>query len=295
MAAAPTAIARPLSIGLILALLLAPAWAPLRADATTGTKAGTTALISYEILARYPHRTGAFTQGLEVVDDALYESSGLYRASFVTRWYLDQTCDPAPDTASASTACHHKTELRRHIAPEYFAEGFTVFGDKAFLLTWRSNKGFVLDANTLAIERSFEYPGEGWGLTHDRESLIMSDGSARLRFLDPTTLRQQKTLDVTEHGKPLVYLNELEWIDAGVLAPQPRLLANIWQTDEIAVIDPQTGVVTARLDLRKLYPRRRSGEDVMNGIAFDPADNTLLITGKRWRYLWRIKLQSPLP
>lgn len=276
MAVVANTIAKPASIGLVLTLLIAPLCTPVEAENAPR--------IDYEIVERYPHQTAAFTEGLEVVDGALYESSGLYRESFVTRWHLDGTAEN-----------ESKTDVKRDIAPDYFAEGFTVFGDKAYLLTWQSGKGFVLDATSLHIERSFDYSGEGWGLTHDHKSLIMSDGTARLRFLDPQTLREEKTLDVTEHGKPLTYLNELEWIDAGVLAPQPRLLANIWQTDQIAVIDPQTGVVTARLDLGKLYTRRSRGEDVMNGIALDPADNTLLITGKRWRYLWRLRLTAPLP
>lgn len=276
MAAVPIANAKSLSIVLILALLTAPVSTTLWAKNAPN--------IGYQIVERYPHHTAAFTEGLEVVDGALYESSGLYRESFVARWHLD-----------GSPGNESQAPFKRDIAAEYFAEGITVFGDKAYLLTWQSGKGFVLNAESLHIERSFEYSGEGWGLTHDHESLIMSDGTARLRFLNPKTLREEKSLDVTENGKPLTYLNELEWIDAGVLSPQPRLLANIWQTDQVAVIDPQTGVVTARLDLSKLYPSRRRGEDVMNGIAFDPADNTLLVTGKRWRYLWRLRTTTPLP
>lgn len=262
------------TLALACALALSPAqWA--RADTRT-------ALVPFEIVQRYAHRTGAFTQGLEIARGQLYESSGLYNQSFVTRWQLDGPTD---------------TDRRQEIASEYFAEGFTVLGDKGYLLTWQSGKGFVLNAQTLQIERSFDYAGEGWGLTNDGRALIMSDGTARLRFLDPETLREQKTLDVTENGRPLADINELEWIDAGPLAPQPRLLANIWRTDQIAVIDPQNGHVTARIDLRPLYPynKRRSGEDVLNGVAVDPADHTLLVTGKRWRYLWRIRLNAPLP
>lgn len=237
------------------------------------------ATVAHTVVERYQHCTQAFTEGLQLVGDELFESSGLYRESYVARTRLD---------CSVSGP-------RRALAPEVFAEGLTVLGDKAYLLSWQSGIGFVLDRDSFAIQRSFTYEGEGWGLTHDAHTLIMSDGTARLRFLDPQTLQTVRTLDVTENGKPLVNLNELEWIPAGELGPQPRLLANIWLLDQIAVIDPQTGVVTARIDLGRLNPRRRAGEDVLNGIAFDPRDNTLLVTGKRWRYLWRLRLNAPLP
>lgn len=237
--------------------------------------------LTYEVIARYPHRTHAFTQGLELAGDTLYESSGLYEKSYVARWQ--------PENDSAIT--------RVDIPARYFAEGLTRFGDKLYLLTWQSGVGLVLNAHTLQREGTFRYSGEGWGLTHNQRALIMSDGSARLRFLDPVTLRQTSTLDVILNGAALQQLNELEWIDAGALAPQPRLLANIWQTDHIVVIDPASGRVTATLDLTALNPRaqRTTDEDVLNGIAYDRRDQTLLVTGKRWRYLWRIRLHSALP
>lgn len=241
-----------------------------------------TPLVQYEEVARYPHRSAAFTQGLELIGDTLYESSGLYHESFVMRWQLDHA-----DALTSSTK----------IADKYFAEGLTVLGEKLYLLTWESGTGLVLNAATLEVERSFNYAGEGWGLTHNTHDLIMSDGTNRLRFINPQTLREEKSIAVFENGNPVTYLNELEWIDAGTLTPQPRLLANIWQTDNIVVIDPETGNVTARINLANLYPtrERRRGEDVLNGIALDHNDNTLLVTGKKWRYLWRIKLQSALP
>jgi len=237
--------------------------------------------LTYEVIARYPHRTGAFTQGLELAGATLYESSGLYGQSYVARWQ--------PENDSAIT--------RAEIPSRYFAEGLTRFGEKLYVLTWQSGTGLILNANTLQRETTFRYSGEGWGLTHNHRELIMSDGSARLRFLDPVTLRQTSTLTVTLNGSPLQQLNELEWIDAGALAPQPRLLANIWQTDSIVVIDPASGRVTATLDLTALNPpaQRMATEDVLNGIAYDRRDQTLLVTGKRWRYLWRIRLHSALP
>lgn len=237
--------------------------------------------LHYRIVERYDHSGLAFTQGLELADGQLYESSGLYKKSYIARWRLDQT-------AAIS---------RVHTAPNLFAEGLTVFGDNVYLLTWQTGIGLIFDRTTLRPKGRFSYSGEGWGLTHDTRQLILSDGTNQLRFLDPKSLRTQATLNVTENGQPLINLNELEWIASGALTAQPRLLANIWQTDSIAVIDPQSGKVTARIDLSKLLPQRqrREEEDVLNGIAYDASDNTLLVTGKRWRYLWRIRLLGVLP
>src|SRR5690606_31208086 len=142
--------------------------------------------LTYEVIARYPHRTGAFTQGLELAGATLYESSGLYGQSYVARWQ--------PENDSAIT--------RAEIPSRYFAEGLTRFGEKLYVLTWQSGTGLILNANTLQRETTFRYSGEGWGLTHNHRELIMSDGSARLRFLDPVTLRQTSTLTVTLNGSP---------------------------------------------------------------------------------------------
>ncbi len=148
----------------------------------------------------------------------------------------------------------------------------------------------MIDAATLQPVGDFHYDGEGWGLTNDGERLIMSDGSAQLRFIDPATLQETHRLTVRDGGRPLRWLNELEWLPAGSLDAEPRLLANVWQRDRIVVIDPASGEVTAELDLAELYPQRAPGADVLNGIAWDARDGTLLVTGKRWPRLYRLRL-----
>lgn len=267
--------------GALAALLIGIALLIGSSDTRANSHSNAVPQLHYRVIERHAHQGAAFTQGLELVDGLLYESSGLYQKSYISRWRLDQT----------EGATH------TDIASNLFAEGLTVFGDKLYLLTWQSGVGLIFDRATLQATGSFTYSGEGWGLTHDNQHLIMSDGTSQLRFLNPQMLRTQATLDVTENGRPLIYLNELEWINTGPLTAQPRLLANIWQTDSIAVIDPQSGKVTARIDLDNLFPQRqrRRDEDVLNGIAYDARDNTLLITGKRWRYLWRIRLLDTLP
>jgi glutamine cyclotransferase len=235
--------------------------------------------IPFDIVERYPHRSEAFTQGLDLVGDTLYESSGLYGKSWVARW--------RPDNDDAI----EKHAIRRR----FFAEGLTVLGDRLYLLTWQSGTGLVLNAHTLQREGSFRYRGEGWGLTHNGRQLILSDGTDRLRWFDVQSLRETGALAVTEARKPLHMLNELEWIDADPTNPAPRILANVWQTDRLVVIDPDSGRVTAQINLSQLHPRRSQGEDVLNGIAWDARDRTLLVTGKRWPWLWRLRLREPLP
>jgi glutamine cyclotransferase len=151
-------------------------------------------------------------------------------------------------------------------------------------LTWTSKIGFVYDRSTFALKRRFTYTGEGWGLTKDDGRIIMSDGSATLRFLDPKTLQQTGTLNVTDHGRPVVELNELEYIRGDIWA-------NIWQTDRIARISPFTGSVVSWIDLKGLLtPNEKASADVLNGIAFDPATNRIFVTGKLWPKLFEIKV-----
>jgi glutamine cyclotransferase len=235
--------------------------------------------LSYAVVARYPHPQTPFTQGLELDGDTVYESSGLYYQSFISRWQLSD----------------QKVVDRQDLPAALFAEGLTLFGDRLFVLSWKEQKALVFDRATLRKTGEFAYRGEGWGLTHNAQTLIMSDGSDTLRFLDPHDFHGVKNVAVSDDGRPVERLNELEWIPAR--ADQPaRVLANIWQTDTIVVIDPESGAVTAHLDLSKLYPRgqRSAHSDVLNGIALDPRDNTLLITGKFWPYVFRVQLTEPL-
>lgn len=245
--------------------------------------------LTFQVLAQYPHDANRFTQGLEIVDGALYESSGLYGRSFIARSALPQPQVPAL-LAPAANDAHQSLPAR------YFGEGLTVLGDRIYVVTWREKRGLVFERASLQPAGEFAIDGEGWGLTHDNKHLILSDGSAVLRFLDPKTFAVQKTVTVRSGGQPLANLNELEWIGARKGQPA-RLLANVWQTDELVVIDPADGRVTGRLDLRQLYPRdqRSRRADVMNGIAWDARDDTLLVTGKFWPHLYRLKLLQPLP
>lgn len=230
--------------------------------------------LSYEVVASYPHRSDAFTQGAQLEGDLLFESSGLYGRSFLARWRPDSQ-DPVV-----------RTPLPRRL----FAEGLTVLDGRLYLLSWQEQRGLIFRLDPWQRIGEFRYTGEGWGLTHDGTDLIMSDGSAELRFLAADDQRELRRLRVTEDGRPVERLNELEWM-------QGRVLANVWLTDEIVVINPVSGEVTARLDLSRLYPagQRSRRADVLNGIAWDARDDTLLVTGKYWPRVYRIRLLQPLP
>jgi len=222
----------------------------------------------YTVVRAYPHDPKAFTQGLVYVDGVLYESTGLNGQSSIRRVNLD-------------TGAVLK---KRDIAAKYFGEGIAVFKSELFELTWQSGVAFVYDRTTFAPKRSFKYAGEGWGLTHDQTSLIMSDGTEYLRFLDPATFAERRRLRVTGVGQPVKNLNELEYVKG-------EIFANVWMTDYIARIDPASGRVNAYIDLRRLLPEREiPPNSVLNGIAYDAAGDRLFVTGKLWPKLFEIKL-----
>lgn len=222
----------------------------------------------YTVVRSYPHDAGAFTQGLEYVDGMLYESTGLNGRSSVRKVKLETG----------------EVVQKRDIAREHFGEGITVFKSELFELTWQSGVALVYDRSTLSPKRQFKYPGEGWGLTHDQTSLIMSDGTEFLRFLDPATFAERRRVRVTGVGQPVKNLNELEFVNGEVFA-------NVWMTDFIARIDPVSGRVNAYIDLRGLMPARDVVPDaVLNGIAYDAAADRLFVTGKLWPRLFEIKL-----
>lgn len=252
----------------------APAKKAGAATAATAPAAATTPVIAWEVKAEYPHRNAAFTQGFELVDGLVYESSGLYRASFITAWPLEKG----------------DALFMQMLPGALFGEGLTVLKDKIYVLTWKERIGLIYDKQSREKIGEFSYNSEGWGLTNDGARLIMSDGTDKLRFLDPADGRVLKTVSVTENGQPVLRLNELERVGN-------RILANVWQTDTILVINPETGVVTGRIDLEKMYPKasRKPAADVLNGIAFDPADKTLLVTGKFWPTVFRLRLKQNLP
>jgi glutamine cyclotransferase len=218
----------------------------------------------------YPHDPAAFTEGLFYLHGDLFESTGLAGQSNIRRVRL-----------SDGTVLQSRT-----IAPKLFGEGIVNWGDEIVSLTWQDHVGFRWDLKTLTQRKTFRYPGEGWALTQDGRRLIMSDGTPRLRFLDPETLRQTGEVTVTDDGAPVTNLNELEYVKGEVYA-------NIWQTDRIARIDPATGKVTGWIDLTGLLSpldRVPGQTDVLNGIAYDAAANRLFVTGKNWPTLFQIEL-----
>ena len=228
---------------------------------------------SFEVVRAYPHDAAAFTQGLVYRDGFLYESTGLEGQSTLRKLEIETG----------------RVVQRRAVAPDIFAEGLTIWGNTLVQLTWQHRMAFVYALTTFAPQSTLTYDGEGWGLTHDGTRLILSDGSAVLRFLDPASGRETGRVPVTDRGRPVVDLNELEFVRGSVLA-------NVWHTDRIAVIDPATGNVTAWLDLTGLRPAstRQDGEAVLNGIAYDEARDRLFVTGKRWPTLFEITVRPPL-
>lgn len=226
-----------------------------------------------EVVRSLPHDPGAFTQGLVFHGGQLFESTGLNGRSTLRQVEL-------------STG---RVLKQRALPTEVFAEGLARFDGRLFQLSWQNGKGFVWDAETFEPVREWRYRGEGWGLTHDGTHLIQSDGTATLRFLDPASLETVRTLEVRSEGRPVAQLNELEWVEG-------ELLANVWMTDRIAVIDPATGHVTAWIDLVGLLPAsdRRPETDVLNGIAYDPANGRLYVTGKLWPKLFEVR-RVPAP
>jgi glutamine cyclotransferase len=174
----------------------------------------------------------------------------------------------------------------RAIAPEFFAEGLTEFNNRLIQLTWQRGVGFVYRLDDFEEQERFRYKGEGWGLTHDGEQLIMSDGTATLRFLDPNDFHVVRTVTVTEDGQPVADLNELEFIDGAVWA-------NIWYDERIARIDPATGEVRGWVDLSALYPAaQRNSEAVVNGIAYDETTDRIFVTGKLWPAVFEIEFDE---
>lgn len=230
-----------------------------------------TPVSGFEIVQSWPHDPSAYTQGLVYSNGRLYEGTGLNGRSSLRQVELE--------TGAV---------LRRHaLERQYFGEGITLFKGRLYQLTWRSRVGFIYDAETFQQVGRFDYPTEGWGLTDDGTSLIMSDGTSTLRFLDPATLAVRRTVRVTDAGREISMLNELEFVKGEVYA-------NVFMTNRIARIDPSTGRVTGWIDLSGLLaPRDRTGgEDVLNGIAYDAARDRLFVTGKRWPRLFHIRLVS---
>lgn len=224
-----------------------------------------------QLVATYPHDVGAFTQGLFIHDGQLYESTGQVGESVLRRVDLE------------SGAVLQEVDLPGRV----FGEGSTQIGDEIFVLSWRAQTGFIYDPESFDLIDQFSYPGEGWGLTTDGTHLIMSDGSARLRILDPTEMSLQRELVVTLNGRPVARLNELEWIDG-------EIWANVWMTSTIVRINPESGAVTGMLNLRAFTPDSVAGSNdaVLNGIAYDRDSGRIFVTGKMWPVLYEIVLDN---
>lgn len=234
---------------------------------------GTTpiARYSYEVVKRWPHDRGAFTQGLVFRGGSLLESTGLNGHSSLREVNLETG-----------------RVLKQVALPQvYFAEGLAVVGAQIFQLTWQNQKAFVYDADTFQAQKEFAYEGEGWGLASDGQLLMLSDGTARIRFMDAATFAVKRTLEVTREGKPLDRLNELEFIHG-------EIFANVWQTDDVVRIDPATGIVHGVIDFSGLLgPQDRGPDtDVLNGIAYDAQGDRLFITGKRWPWVFEVRLKT---
>lgn len=223
----------------------------------------------WTLVATWPHDKAAFTQGLFWLDGALYESTGMKGRSEIREVDL------------ASGRVKRAVKLDGTV----FGEGSAPWGDRIVSLSWRNGLGFVWDRKRFTLERSFTYSGEGWGLTQDGKRLIMSDGSATLRFLDPETFAQTGSVTVTDRGEPVPLLNELEYVNGEVLA-------NIWFSARIARIDPKSGAVKDWIDLSTLAARHVNGDAnaVLNGIAWDARRKRLFVTGKYWPKLYEIRL-----
>ncbi|MEE4272115.1 MAG: glutaminyl-peptide cyclotransferase [Thermoanaerobaculales bacterium] len=228
-----------------------------------GPAAAQAPVCTVSVVANYPHDEDAFTQGLVYADGELFESTGLYGESSLRRVEL------------TTGAVLQQVDL----SPAYFAEGLTMWEDELVQLTWRENTGFVRDATTFDLEAIFPFAGEGWGLTHDGRVLILSDGTSHLRFLDPESHAELGSQAVADGLTPIDMLNELELI-------RGEVFANVYLTDEIVRIDPDTGRVVARIDLTILH----DDAGALNGIAWDDAGERLFVTGKNWPTLYQVEM-----
>lgn len=228
--------------------------------------------LSYHVAACYPHDPAAFTQGLIYRQGELYESTGLVGHSTIRRVRL------ADGRILQSVA----------VEPPHFGEGMTDWKSDILSITWRSGKAFRWDRKSLKLRAEHRYDGEGWGLTHDGSTLILSDGTPKLRFLDPESFALKRVLPVTLNARPLAALNELEWVEGSIFA-------NVWQASQIVRIDPQTGRVTGILDLTSLaaIAPRRDPDAVLNGIAYDAKGKRLFVTGKTWPLMFELRPGKP--
>ncbi len=253
-----------IAIAAVVAAAGVAAWAQIGVRAVPKTA-------GIKVVAVYPHDPKAFTQGLEFHAGKLYEGTGRYGESSLR-------------LVDLSTG---RVEKARSLNPIYFGEGIAILGDTIYQLTWQSGIALVYDLATFNVRETLKYEGEGWGLTDDGEHLIMSNGSATIRFLDPKTFKTEREIVVRDGDRPVDRLNELEYVDG-------EIWSNVWYDDRIARISPANGAILGWIDLSGLYPKAaRSSDSVLNGIAFDADAKRLFVTGKDWPQLFEIEVVRP--
>lgn len=237
------------------------AWLPLQALSAQQ--------YTVKVVDKKPQPRENFVQGLEIVDDLLYVSTGNYGHSQLLRYNFS----------------NGSLDIARKLNGAIFAEGVTLIGDRIYQLTWKNRVMLIYQQSDLKFLKMLPFASEGWGLTNNGTELIYSDGSAQLHFMSPETAQIRRSIRVTDNGSPVHLLNELEWVDGAIWA-------NVWHTDRIVIIDPVNGEVTGNIDLRGLLPdaERRRDTNVLNGIARNPADGAIWVTGKHWPWLYRIEL-----
>lgn len=267
-----------IAIGFITLLAACNDTGTTPADDTAKNESTASPAIQYAVVNKFPHDTSYFTEGLEFYKGQLFESSG---------GNADES--PYPSELGISDLKTGKVDPKVKLdKSKYFGEGITFFNDKLYHLTWQSQVGFVYDAKTFQKIKEFKLPSkEGWGQTHDSANLIMSDGSSNLYYMSPDSLKLLNILRVTDNNGPVPNIDELEYINGFIYANQ-------WETTYILKIDPSTGKVTGRIDLDNLQKEASATHptaDVLNGIAWDSANNKVIVTGKRWPYLYEIRLQ----
>ena len=261
---------------LLLVLGLALFCLQCQPDSNSGKKpptppaSGPVPRYGYQIVNIWPHDSNAFTQGLILMDGKLLESTGQEGFSSLRRVDLESG----------------RVLKKVDVPVPYFAEGLAALNGKIYQLTWQHSIGFIYDAQTFDRLGEFNYQGEGWGLASDGQSLILSDGSSRLRFIDPNGFRVTRTITVTDGNQPVRELNELEYVNG-------EIYANVWHDNRIAMIDPHSGHVNGWIDLTGLMPdgELQDPEAVLNGIAYDQANDKLIVTGKLWPRVFEIKVK----
>jgi len=224
---------------------------------------------TYKIINSFPHDDKSYTQGLEFFNGIMYEGSGQYGESTLRRYKLE--------TGQL---------LQSYNLPNnVFGEGIVIFNNKIYQLTWQSHIAYEYDLETFKLIRTFEFNTEGWGITKYNDLLVMSDGSNTLYFLNPETFTEVRRLEVYNHIGPVTYLNELENING-------KIYANIYQTDDIVIINPENGVVEGKINFKNLLNKKKVKKevDVLNGIAYDVAKNRMFVTGKYWPEIYQVEI-----